>query len=102
MFIMPRKTFIRYCEFIFPLLEEFNKRMNCFTTEDYIQHVTKKQDIYIRDWNPYYDIKMQSRIVGYIAERALNSFLMSGGKNSLEKNAEIFYWSMVNPEVYKS
>jgi hypothetical protein len=44
---------------------------------------------------------MQSRIIGYIAERALATFLMHGGEKSLENNAEIFEWFMIPEEYYK-
>jgi hypothetical protein len=72
-----------------------------FSEEDCIEYVEEHKDKYIRPYLKYYDVKMQSRIVGYIAERALATFLMHGGKESLEQNAEIFEWAMIPEEYYK-
>jgi hypothetical protein len=95
MFIMKKETFLDYCNFIFPLLEEFRKRRGFNTTEDAIKWVEERKDLYIKPDHPYYDIKMQSRIIGYIAERALNAYLMNGD-NSLEKRAAVIEWGMVS------
>lgn len=101
LFTMPKDLFIEYCEFIFPCLQDIRDEMGFFTTEDCIAHVEKNKDKYIKDRHELYDVRYQSRIIGYLAERALGSFLMSGD-NSLEDNAEIFKWSMVPEELYKS
>lgn len=101
MFIMDKKTFLEYCEFIFTILNEFRSRMGFWTTDDCIEYVKNNQDKYIKSYLTYYTIDMQSRIIGYIAERALATFLMHGGKESLEQNAEIFKWVMVPEQYYQ-
>lgn len=101
MFIMDKNTFLKYCEFIFTILAEFRMIRGFFCEEDCIEYVEEHKDKYIRPYLKYYDVKMQSRIVGYIAERALATFLMHGGKESLEQNAEIFEWAMIPEEYYK-
>ena len=100
MFIMDKDTFINYCNYIFDVLEEFNDRRNCHSSTDYIKYVEEHKDSYIREYLRYYDVEKQARIVGYLAERALAAFLMSGGKDSLENNAEIFEWGMVPKQIY--
>ncbi len=52
MFIMRRSDFERYCSWLFPLLEELEKRI------DYASY------------SPY-----QSRVLGFISERLLNVFV---------------------------
>ena len=101
MFIMDKDTFYKYCEYIFNVLNEFNKRRGCETSEDYVKYVEEHKDQYIHPYLNYYTVQMQARIIGYLAERALATFLMHGGEDSLEKNAEIFEWGMVPEEYYK-
>lgn len=101
LFIMDRDTFIRYCNFIFPVLSKFRKERGFFNKSDCVKYVEENKDKYIKPGLDYYNVEMQSRIVGYIAERALGAFLMNGGDQSLEANAEIFKWAMVPEEYYK-
>ena len=103
LFTMPTELFEEYCEYIFGVLDEFRKRRGFNTEEDCINYVKEHQDLYIKNdgWHGYYNVKMQSRIVGYIAERALAAFLMSGGKDSLENHASFFNWAMIPENVYK-
>lgn len=101
MFIMKRETFLEYCNFIFTILNEFRSIRGFYNTEDCVKYVEEHKDKYIRLYLKYYDVKMQSRIIGYIAERALATFLMHGGKESLEQNAEIFKWAMIPEDYYK-
>ena len=64
-FIMKKDDFIKYCEFVFEILSEFNKRHNLTsykTVEDYL--LKAKPSDYIG----------QSRIHGYLAERISNFF----------------------------
>lgn len=102
MFIMDKETFLKYCEYIFKVLAVFRSKRKFYDTEDSVKWVEEHKDKYIKPGLDYYDVKMQSRIVGYIAERALAAFLMHGGDDSLEANAEIFKWGMVPEELYRS
>lgn len=95
LFTMPKDLFIEYCEFIFNVLAEFRLRRNFNTNEDAIKWVDKNKDKYIKPYFQYYDINKQARIVGYIAERALNAFLMNG-TNSLECNSFIVDWKLLS------
>lgn len=102
-FIMPKELFCNYCEFIFGVLNEFRKRRSFFNKEDCIKYVEQHRDAYIKEGqiHAYYDVEKQSRIVGYIAERALMAYLLHGGNDSLEKNAKIFKWAMLSEKFYK-
>lgn len=102
MFIMDKQTFNTYCEYIFSILNEFRLRRGFWDAEDSVKYVEEHKDEYIKPHLVYYDVKMQSRIIGYLAERALAAFLMHGGENSLEQNAEIFNWGMIAEETYKA
>lgn len=103
LFTMPSDLFEEYCEFIFGVLGEFRKVRKFNTVDDCIDYVKNNRGLYIKNdgLHGYYDVSMQSRIVGYIAERALLTFLMHGGKNSLENNAFFFNWAMVPENIYK-
>ena len=93
-FIMPRKLFLDYMQYIFDVTEEFCDRIGCQTSEDFIKHVKNHKDEYIRPEHAYYNVQMQARIVGYLIERCLAAFLMSGGKNSLENHALEMPWQV--------
>lgn len=95
-FIMKRKTFLEYMQFIFDVTKEFNNVRNCHSSEDYVKYVEEHKDEYIRPQHAYYDVKMQARIIGYLIERCLCAFLMSGGKNSLEANSYQMPWHVYN------
>ena len=38
---------------------------------------------------------MQSRIIGYLAERAMNAYMMHNGEESFENKAYIMKWGNV-------
>jgi len=101
MFIMDKKTFVEYCEFVFSVLNDYRKEMGFFNVQDCIKYVDQHKDKYIKEGIPYYTVEIQARIVGYLAERVLGTFLYSGGKDSLGNNAEIFKWGMIPEEYYK-
>lgn len=91
-FIMPKRLFNDYMQYIFDVTEEFNDRMGCQTNDDYIKYVEAHKDEYVREKHKYYDVKMQARMVGYLIERCLCAFLMSGGSKSLEANSVQLPW----------
>ena len=94
MFTMTKEMFLEYCDYIFKVLEEYNKYRGMFTSEDYIKHVEANKEKYIKPHLPYYTVEIQARILGYIAERAMNTFMLQGGDNSIEKKAAIINWVM--------
>ena len=66
-FIMKKRDFFNYCKFIFDILFEIDKRNN-FTSDNDVLKYTKK---YFNDSKESY---RQSRLQGYLAERASNIF----------------------------
>lgn len=66
-FIMKKDDFFKYCEFIFDILFEFDKRYHFKTDEDVLKYTTKifsdKKKVY-----------RQSRLDGFLAERLSNIF----------------------------
>ena len=80
-FIMKKEHFIKYGEFVFGILLEFDRRHNLKTDEDIknmiIQEIqkTKKKDI---------DINYQSRLHGFLAERISQIFYDYHFHNSLK------------------
>jgi len=96
LFIMPTELFKTYIEYAFDVMNKFNDARGCHTKEEWIQYVTDNQEKYIRPEHPYYDIVMQSRATGYLVERCLAAFLMSGGENSLENKSAQFDWCVIN------
>ncbi len=103
MFIMKRDDFIKYCDFIFNVLNEFRIRRCFYNTNDCIKYVQEHSDLYIKKekGHDYYDVEKQSRIIGYIAERALATYLMHGGDNSIESKAKIFNWALIAEKYWK-
>ena len=67
LFIMKKKDFFEYCEFMFDILFEFDKRNN-FTSDNDVLNYAKK--IFHKPSSYYY----QSRIQGFLAERISNIF----------------------------
>lgn len=105
MFIMDKQTYNEYCTFVFSILDRFNEIRGFKTSEDCIKYVEANKDKYITkkdSGHGYYNVEKQSRIIGYLAERILATFLMHGGKDSLEHNAYFVKWGMVPEEIYKS
>jgi len=96
LFIMPKELFKTYINYAFDVMNKFNDARGCHTKEEWIQYVTEHEKDYVRPEHPYYNIVMQSRATGYLVERCLAAFLMSGGENSLEKKSAQFEWSVIN------
>lgn len=98
LFIMNKDMFIEYCEFIFSLLMDFRKERGFFTTEDCIKYVENNKEKYLNKASSYYDVTMQSRIVGYLSERVLLAFLLSKRKDgtTIEDKAKFFKWKVFN------
>ena len=67
MFIMKTIDFFKYCEFVFDILFEFDKRNNFTSDNDVLNYVKK---YYVKSDRRYY----QSRIQGFLAERLSNIF----------------------------
>lgn len=87
MFVMRNSDFKEYCNFIFPILEEVRKRRGWNTDEDCTRWVDEHKSDYIKEGQAYYNVRMQARIVGYLAERAMNTYIMNGGRDSMEAAA---------------
>lgn len=98
MFIMDKSTFNEYCEFIFSVLKDYREKCGYNTVDDCIRHVEANKDKYIKPHLPYYTVEMQSRIIGYIAERVLLTFLKHKREDgtSLEEKAYFFRWTLYN------
>ena len=93
--IMPSSLFSEYMQYIMDVTEEFCDRIGCHTSEDYIKHVEEHRSEYIKDYNKlfaYYTVEKQARVIGYLIERCLCAFLMSGGSNSLENHSAQLPW----------
>jgi hypothetical protein len=101
MFTMRKETFEEYCGFVFSVLKDFRKERGFFEIKDCINYVINHKEQYIKEGLTYYNVEKQSRIVGYLAERVLGTFLWSGRENSLMKNSLELKWFMVQEKDYK-
>lgn len=81
MFIMKRKDFKEYCEFIFGVLNEYLKRVGCKTMYDIKKKVTFEASHYLKPFHPNNEIWYQMRIGGFLGERLLNIFVKNHFKN---------------------
>ena len=84
MFIMKKEYFQKYCEFVFPVLLEFDKIRGFNTDEDVEKHVTQYKHLYIKQIKPMDTIGYQSRINGFLLERLTNIFVNKHFNNILE------------------
>lgn len=96
MFIMPKKVFNDYCNFIFSFMNDYNHEMGFHTPEDCLEHVRNNNTLYKKPFK-YYDEIHQARITGYIAERMFNAYLLNGD-NTLEENSTFIPWSQYKTE----
>lgn len=99
-FIMRRSMFEDYMQYIFDVTEEFCDAIGCNTPDEFVKHVTDNKEKYIREEHKYYDINMQSRIIGYLIERCLCAFLMSGGR-SIESRSIEMPWKVYSVKYNK-
>lgn len=95
MFIMKKDDFLKYCEFIFPILDEIRVRRGFYNSDDCRKYVEAHKEEYIKPRHLYYNVEMQARIVGYLAERAMNAYMYHNGQESFENNAFILPWQNV-------
>jgi hypothetical protein len=65
LFIMKREDFYKYVDFVFSVIDEFDKITGCKTPEEYSNHVRENYSNYINNYN----IRYQSRFPGFIMER---------------------------------
>ena len=94
MFTMPKTMFTEYCEFIFAVLEEYNNIIGCHTVPEYIKHVEDNKEKYIKEHLPYYNVEIQARILGYVAERAMNAYIFNGSE-SIESKSIYVPWIQI-------
>ena len=66
MFIMKKRDFINYCEFMFDILFEFDKRHNFKTTKD--------MQVYMRQYYDEKEVAFQARTQGFLSERISTIF----------------------------
>lgn len=86
LFIMRKKDFFEYCDYIFDILDEFCDYTGLHNVDDFIKHVSENKEKYLKPHLPYYTVEMQARVIGYLAERALMTYILSG-KKPLEDKA---------------
>ena len=72
LFIMKKKDFFKYCEFMFDVLFEFDRRNNFTSDEDVLHYITKFHKI---NGTKYINSDLyQSRIQAFLSERIGNIF----------------------------
>lgn len=94
MFTMSRDMFKEYCDYVFTVLSEYNKYRGMFTSDDYRKHVNENTLKYVKPYLSYYNTEIQSRVIGYIAERVMNTYMLNGDK-PIENSAAIINWKHV-------
>jgi hypothetical protein len=76
MFVMKKENFIKYCEFLFPIIKKIDAQYHLELPLDYEKHVTNDKEKYIKNFYPNNTVEYQSRFVGFLAER-ISSFYFS-------------------------
>lgn len=101
LFIMPKELFKEYVSFAIDVMNKFNDARGCRTPEEWIAYVEAHKDEYVRPQHKYYDVKMQSRAVGYLVERCLCAFLLAGNDPLIDHSVE-YEWSVIAPSAYQT
>ena len=75
-FILKREDFCRWCEFVFGILDEYNKRMGFETDLDVTNHVVNHMDEYVDNKGglPNASTAYQARIHAFLMERLSTIF----------------------------
>ncbi len=103
MMILPREEFIDLCDFVFSIYDDLMKRYGFKNDDDALKYVKEREDEYVRPYNKYYTAEVQSRLVGYLLERATNTWLQEKdeqGRTRIDKAAKIA-WFMPKEEDIK-
>jgi hypothetical protein len=91
MCIMSRENYIKYCEWAFDILNEYDNIMNFKTYDDIYKYVDENKNLYPNTKLPKASelckyvstIKYSTRIQGQLLERMLNIYIWHNFKNSI-------------------
>lgn len=81
MFIMKKDDFIKYMEFMTPIVETYIVKRGWKTYEDIIKEVENNKDEYLKLAPPNNTVEYQSRILAYIIERLTSFYIICSFKN---------------------
>ena len=76
MFVLSNSDFNAYCEFVFSVLDIFNKHNNLHSDNDNLSYVTNNAYMYLNK-----DFKYQSRLQGFLMERIGTIFFINHFKD---------------------
>lgn len=85
MFIMKKDDFLKYCEFIEGVLNEYVKVVG----HDIVKRIEDNKDKYLKDFYPNNTVEYQYRIAGYLAERLTTVFIYKNFTRIRTYNVEI-------------
>ena len=95
LFIMKKDMFKEYITYALDVMNKFNDARGCHTPEEWIAYIEANKDKYVRPQHAYYTVKMQARATGYLVERCLAAFLMSG-EDPLVNHAAEYEWAVID------
>lgn len=75
MFIMKKEDFNKYCEFVFDVLDKFDRAKGFKCDEDVEKHVKENSSAYLKKYEPNSTVAYQSRMDGFLLERLTNVFI---------------------------
>lgn len=85
MFIMKTNDFIKYCEFLFSILNEFLIRKNFKNYSDITNYINENQSLYLNKVHEHINnVEYQSRLGGFLAERIFTIYVSHNFTKVLE------------------
>lgn len=81
MFIMKKEEFIKYMQFMVPIVDAYIAKRGWNTYEDVIKEVENHKDEYLKLAPPNNTVEYQSRILAYLIERLTSFYIMCMFKN---------------------
>lgn len=77
MFIMKKDDFVKYMEFMIPIVKSFIVKRGWESYSDAVKWVENHKNLYLKDFYPNETVDYQSRMMAYVIERLTSFYIIS-------------------------